>query len=219
MAALDRAIFRERAIEKYTQRQELHVILRLVSPRMFVFLWALFLLFLGAAALAWTIQEPVNVAGQGVVIQQKVNKGQEIVLLLLLPAGQQANLRAGQPVSVSIDAMNVSFTSSIQRVEPAVLSPDTIRTQFNVPAPLAQIIAGPSAVALASVEPASQAETYLGSQCRAQIQVGSESALSLLPGFNDFFNTFNILLNDAEKVLPLPSFDNLLNQIDAHFKR
>ena len=51
MASVDRSIFRKRALDKYMQRQELHVILRLVSPRMFVFLWALLLLSIGAGAL------------------------------------------------------------------------------------------------------------------------------------------------------------------------
>ena len=43
MATVDRSIFRKRAVEKYMQRQEMHVVLRLVSPRMFLFLWLLLL--------------------------------------------------------------------------------------------------------------------------------------------------------------------------------
>ena len=66
MASVDRSIFRKRALDKYMQRQELHVILRLVSPRMFVFLWALLLLSIGAGALVWSIQEPVVIQGKGV---------------------------------------------------------------------------------------------------------------------------------------------------------
>ncbi len=62
MAALDRSIFRKRAIEKYMQRREMHVILRLVSPRMFVFLWMLLLLSVGAGVLVWSIQEPCRVS-------------------------------------------------------------------------------------------------------------------------------------------------------------
>jgi hypothetical protein len=39
------------------------------------------------------------------------------------------------------------------------------------------------------------APTYVGSQCQVQVEIGSQSALSLVPGFNDiakFFNNTNI---------------------------
>ena len=74
MPTLDRSIFRERAIEKYMRRQEINVVLRLVSPRVSIFLWALCLLFFAAGVLAWSIQTPVVASGQGLVIQQNANK-------------------------------------------------------------------------------------------------------------------------------------------------
>jgi len=202
MASVDRSIFRKRALDKYMQRRELHVILRLVSPRMFVFLWALLLLSIGAAALVWSIQEPVIVQGKGVVVQPKAangKTGKAIVVLIILPPDQQANLRVGQPVTINITSANITFTSTIQNVEAGVMSPAAITTQLNLPIPLAQTLSGPSVVALAPVEPMSLAQTYLGSQCQAQIQIGTQSALSMLPGVNNipgyirnlqqFFNT------------------------------
>ena len=187
MATVDRSIFRKRALDKYMQRQELHVILRLVSPRMFLFLWALLLLAFGAGALVWSIQEPVTIQGKGVVVQPKAangKTGKAIVVLIIIPPDQQANLKVGQPVSINISSANITFNSTIQTVEDGVMSPAAITTQLNLPIPLAQTLSGPSVVALAQVEPMSLAQTYLGSQCQAQVQIGTQSALSVLPGSN-----------------------------------
>lgn len=195
MAGIDRSIFRQRAIDKYVQRRELHVILRLVSPPMFVFLWVLLLLTVCAGVLVWSIQQPILVQGKGVVVQQKMNNTQRVIVLLLLPPDQQANLKVGQPVSVTIASTGMTFKSSIETVEDGVMSPAAISTQVNLQLPLAPTIAGPSIVAIAPVQPTSQASTYVGSQCQVQVQIGSQSALSLLPGFNNvpqILNNFHI---------------------------
>lgn len=212
MPALDRSIFRERAIEKYMRRQEINVVLRLVSPRVSVFLWALCLLFFAAGVLAWSIQTPVVASGQGLVIQQNANRVNQTVVLLLLPTNQLPNLRVGQSVSVTINAMSASFNSTIQNIEPAVMSPNDIKTKFNVPASLSQVITGPFAVAIANVVPASQASTYLGSESQVTVQVGSESALSMLPGVGDTLN------NVENKITSMPVFSNLLNKVNSLIK-
>jgi hypothetical protein len=211
MASVDRSIFRKRALDKYMQRQELHVILRLVSPRMFVFLWALLLLSIGAGTLVWSIQEPVIIQGKGVVVQPKAANGKNgtaIVVLIILPPAQQANLKVGQSVSITITSANITFTSTIQNVEAGVMSPAAITTQLNLPIPLAQTLSGPSVVALAPVEPMSLAQTYLGSQCQAQVQIGTQSALSILPGINTIpgdistlHQLFNTIVQNIHTVL------------------
>jgi hypothetical protein len=188
MATVDRSIFRKRALDKYMQRQEAHVVLRLVSPRMFVFLWALLLLSVGAGALVWSIQQPIIIQGKGVVVQPKTANGKigkAIVVLITIPPDQQANVKVGQPVSINIATANITFNSTIQTIENGVMSPAAITTQLNLPIPLTQTLSGPSIVALAPVEPMSLAQTYLGSQCQAQVQIGTQSALSVLPGVNN----------------------------------
>ena len=199
MASLDKSIFRERAIEKYMRRQEIHVILRMVSPPMFLFLWGLLLLAVCGGAVVWSIQVPIFVQGKGIVVQQavpqKTNTQQQTIVLLLLPPDQQANLKVGQSVVVTIAGTNESFTSTIEKVQAGVMSPTDIRMQFNVAAPLSQAISGPSVVAIAPVQPASLGHTYLGSQCESQVKIGSQSALSLVPGFNNFPSYLNNVRN------------------------
>ncbi len=158
------------------------------------------------------LNKPIVVQGKGVVVQQKdknVKTGQRIVVLLLLPPDQQANLKVGQPVTISIASTNISFNSTIENIEAGVMSPAAISTQLNLQLPLAQTISGPSIVATTSVEPMSLAQTYLGSQCQAQVQIGSQSALSLLPGVSNLPRYISDLLNFFAN-LP-QNFKNLLN--------
>ena len=203
--ALDKSIFRERAIEKYMRRREIHVILRMVSPPMFLFLWGLLLLAVCGGAVVWSIRVPILVQGKGIVVQQTVPEKtnaqqQQAVVLLLLPPDQQANLKVGQSVVITVAGTNSSFTSMIEKVQAGVMSPTDIRTQFNVTAPLSQAISGPSVVAIAPVQPASLGHTYLGSQCESQVKIGSQSALTFVPVLNNVPSYLNNVRNTFDAI-------------------
>jgi hypothetical protein len=299
MASTEQSIFRESAVKRYTEGRERNVLLRLVSPPVFMFLWILLPLFIGAIVLTWSVQVPVLAAGQGVVIEQPMstgstapvanatattqatskgkttqtsnagvtgqvvntgkaaqvvnrgkttNKGKtthtgkakqatntgktkqttnnkktaqatntgkieltafngnieqatndgstaqagtEVVALLFLSPEQQTNLHVGEPVNINIGSGMGSFTGSIERVEAGVLSPSDIRTRFNLQGVLAQAISGPSAVATVRLGPDSSMRTYVGSLCRANVQVGSESVLTMMPGFDQISELLN----------------------------
>jgi hypothetical protein len=47
-----------------------------------------------------------------------------------------------------------------------------------------QVVTGPSVVAFVNMGSASSTRTYVGSLCAAQVHIGSQRVLSLLPGFN-----------------------------------
>lgn len=181
--------------------------MRLVSPRVLLSLWLLLLLAVGGGVLVWSIQEPVLVQGKGLVVQGKAMQGknmQGIIVLLLFPPDQQANLKVGQPVSINITTANITFNSTIQTIEAGVMSPETISTQINSRLPLAMTISGPSVVAIAPVEPMSLAQTYLGSQSQVQVQVGMRSVLSLLPGYDtiaQFFGTIRGFIGNIRREL------------------
>lgn len=188
MATADRSLFRQRAIDKYMQRQERHVVLRLASPRVFLSLWLLLLLAIGGGVLVWSIQVPVQVQGKGLIVQASTMSEKNaagVVVLLLFPPDQRANLKVGQPVKITIVTANIAFNSTIQTIEAGVMSPAAIGAQLNSRLPLLMAITGPSVVAIAPVEPASLAQTYLGSQAQVQAQVGERSVFSLLPGYHN----------------------------------
>ena len=179
--------------------------MRLVSPRVFLSLWMLLLLAVGGGLLVGSIQEPVLVQGKGLVVQAKaMNKKNTlgVVVLLLFPPDQQAQVKVGQPVNISITTANITFTSTIQTLETGIMSPAAISTQFNARLPLAMTISGPAVVAIAPVEPMSLAQTYLESQCQVQVQVGAQSVLSLLPGYSNvapFFSTIRGFIGDVRQ--------------------
>ncbi len=183
MASLENSIFRKDALEKYFQKRERDKILRLVSPPMFVFLWILLLFSLGVSVLAWTLQEPITIQGEGVVVQQGAGTGkaeQKIMVVLLLPPDQQEYVKVGQPVRIAITSSNITFNSIIGQVAPGIMSPVAINAMLNAQGvSLAQSLSGPALVAAAPVEPESEAQTYLlGSRCQIRVQIGSRSALS-----------------------------------------
>lgn len=189
------------------QGQAGHVVLRLVSPRVFLSLWLLLLLAVGGGVLVWSVQEPVVIQGRGLVVQAKVMDEKNtngIVVLLLFAPNQQANLRAGQPVSIAIATARITFHSTIQTVEAGVMSPAEIGAQIHSQLPLVMTIDGPAVVAVAPVEPMALAQTYLGSQCQVEVQIGTRSALSLLPGYgpaSQFFHTLREWIGHLQKSL------------------
>ncbi|HEX7737413.1 MAG TPA: hypothetical protein VF458_21375 [Ktedonobacteraceae bacterium] len=213
MATLDRSIFRQRALDRYMLRQEGHVVLRLVSPRVFLSLWLLLLLAVGAGALVWSVQEPVVISGRGLVVQAKVMDEKStdgIVVLLLFSPDQQASLHAGLPVSITIATTKITFHSTVQTVEAGVMSPAEIGAQIHSQLPLVMTIAGPAVVAVAQVEPMALAQTYLGSQCQVEVQIGTRSALSLLPGYGpavQFFHALRAWIGNIRKSIGGVFFD------------
>lgn len=158
--------------------------LRVSCPSGLIFLWIFLLLLAGALAFAWSVQVPVQLQSQGVIAQQ----GSEIVAILFFTPGQQTALRAGQPATVTIGPGQSRIPGSVERVEMALISPVEARDRFGLQGGLAQVITGPSIVVMLSIGPAASAQIYAGSLCEAQIQVGSQSILSSLPGFNQLLN-------------------------------
>lgn len=190
MIPSDRSIFRESAIKKYLQRQEQGVLLRVISPPAFAFFWMVLLLFFGMGVLAWSVQVPITVAGQGVVVEegspgqsgQGGQEVQEVVAVLFLPPDHQTDLRKGLPAQVSIGPTAISLTGFIEQVEADLISPGEARTRFHLQGELAQVITGPSVMVTIALGSAASAHVYVGSVCSAQVQIGSEHVLSLLPG-------------------------------------
>lgn len=183
MSTSEPSIFREKAIKSYQQRQEQGVMLRVSCPSGLAFFWVFLLILIGAMAFAWEVQVPIQFQSQGVVAQQ----GETIVALLFVPPGQQTSLRAGQPTTVSIGSTQFKISGSVASVSTTVVSPDEARARFDLQGGLAQIITEPSILVVISIGPAAANHIYAGSLCEAQIQVGSQSVLSALPGFNRLF--------------------------------
>src|ERR671930_2782083 len=104
MPPSEQSIFRESAIKRYHERQEQGVLLHVAYPPALIFFAIFLLLLLIASGFVWSIQVPVLIQGQGVVVEQKV-AGQDapvVVAVLFLSPHQLADLHVGQPALVSI---------------------------------------------------------------------------------------------------------------------
>ncbi len=169
------------------QRQEKDILPRLVSPRIFAYLWILLSLLMFGGLLAWWTEIPTFVAGSGVILMQKPSStsgnGQEVVLLFL-PATYVSQVHVGQPVQLQIDSSGPQFSSAISHVESGIISPSDARKQYALDGAISQTLTQPSIAVTVQPIKALTAHRYTGSLVNAQVQVGSYRVLSLLPGFD-----------------------------------
>ncbi|WP_149403782.1 hypothetical protein [Dictyobacter arantiisoli] len=184
----ERPVFRESALERYQQRNEQGILLRVSYPPALIFFWIFLLILFGVGGFAFSIQVPVVIQGQGVVIVQKV-AGQSraaVVAELFFSPDQLTHLHTGQSAVVNIGSSPINVSGIVEHVDTNLMSPDEARSRFNLQGGLAQVIIGPSITVTLSIRSAASIQVYAGSLCNAQIQTGSQSVLSLLPGFNQF---------------------------------
>jgi len=102
------------------------------------------------------------------------------IAVFFFPPAQAQNLHAGVPVRLHVGPSGPQFSSQIIGIEPGVMSPMALRSLFhleNASLPITQ----PSAVVIVKLNPAF-ATMYAGSTLTADVQVGSQSLISLLPG-------------------------------------
>jgi hypothetical protein len=197
------SIFRAGALKRHLQGRGKLVLPAFVSPRSFVFLWMLLALALAAGALAWFANVPLYASGVAVVVDgararlhndtaEPTSGGatEGPVLITFLPPAHLARLKAGQPLFLQLDAPRERVRRNLIAVEPELLSPETARERFHLDAGSAAAITRPSAVAVASFEPAPRglpASAYLGSVYPVDVEIGSQRLPSLLPLIGRFF--------------------------------
>jgi len=185
MTESKRAIFRHKALQQYQQSRNKTVLPRYVSPPVFVFLWILLVLLAIAGVAAWLGQVPTYVAGSGVVLEpgSTSQPGSDVaVAVVFVPATPSLALRPGMPVQLQIGSTGPQLTTTIATVVPEVVSPSEARTQYALGGVAAAVITQPSVAVTARLGSSIPAQVYAGSIVSAQVQVGTRSVLSLLPG-------------------------------------
>ncbi|MBV9691645.1 MAG: hypothetical protein JO202_18265 [Ktedonobacteraceae bacterium] len=176
-----RAIFRSKALEKYVQSREKSVLPRFVAPPVFALSWLVLVALTAAGLIAWLGQVPLYATGSGLVLDQSATSPQgndEAVAVILLPAASSMHLRTGLSVQVQIGVSGPLVTSTIDSIEPTILSPNEVRQRYMFE------VLDPSFVAIVRLGPHISSHMYAGSIVHAQIQVGSQRLLSLFPPFN-----------------------------------
>jgi len=181
-------LFRQQALEYYVQSREKAILPRLARPPVFLLLWTLLSLAALAMTVAWFGRVPVYISGSGIVIEHTIiQNGQSVnmpIALVFVPAApaHALPLHAGTPVLLQIGTQGQSFTTTVDEVEPAVLSPDEIQKRYAPGSRVSSMITGPSMIVSVQLGPAFASQGYAGSLVNAQVQVGSTSVLSSLFG-------------------------------------
>ncbi|SRR6266567_1390220 len=187
MAISRRSIFRDSAMKHYMQKQEKDILPRVVSPPVFVFLWILLGFLTMAGLLAWWGEVPTYESGSGIILEEKSHSksgNSEAIAVIFLPASSAPKLRTGLPIQLQIGSTGSRFTSTIERIEPGILSPSEARTRYAFASGVSQVLTQPSVLATVRLGSTISARTYAGSLVSAQVQVGLRRPLSLLPGFD-----------------------------------
>ncbi len=126
----------------------------------------------------------VPVTGKQVPVMGKTGLPTTMAVLFLPPA-QVNSLHIGTPVRLHIEPSNQQFNKQITGIEPSAMSPAALRSLFhleNYPLSFTQ----PVAVIMVKLDPAF-ATAHMGSTLTADVQVGSQSLISLLPGVGSLF--------------------------------
>jgi hypothetical protein len=181
------------AVRRYLESREESILPRFVSPPTFVCLWLLLGLLIGAGVVTWFAQVPVYVPGLAVVVGHPSNVQSihdDVMVVVFLPPQYRSQLQAGQKLFLSLDRAGKRLERMITAVEPEISSPDLVQRRFGLSAGAAEAITRPSAIAFARLEPmpaSLPAATYAGSVYRAEVEVGSRRAISLLPLIGQLF--------------------------------
>lgn len=183
----NRSIFRANAVRRYLEGREEAVLPRFVSPRVFLFLWVLFVLFLAGGFAAWSAQVPEYASGCAVVVDGKTRalpvRG-AFAVVVFLPPQHLSRLHVGQMLHLTAGPSGERIRKPIVAVDPEISSPQGVEKRFGLRAGAAQAIRQPAAVAMARWQPVSEdlpPSAYVGSVYRADVEVGSRRVISFLP--------------------------------------
>lgn len=174
------SIFRSKTVQAYIQNKEKSVLPRFVAPPVFVLCWVVLILLIFAGIIIWHGQIPVYIAGSGVIAEPGTSpdQGDEATAIILFPLGSVPHLQRGLPIQVQLDQNSPMLNGRITAVSTNPLNPREVLQQYGLPA------AGPSLVVTTNLGHALSAHLYAGSHIQAQLQIGSQSLLSLFPVVN-----------------------------------
>jgi hypothetical protein len=192
---MPRVIYRTDAVRQYIERSEKAVLPRLMQPRTISALWLLAgLLFIGLI-MAWQTKIPRYISGKAMVIRVPDIQAQTMeryMFVVFVDPVVQTNLKIGQKIFIYLPTGSIS--STICRIEAQVMSPDFIRRNFNNgndESVAGLIVNHPSLVVYAQMDsmPGNlPPNTYLGSQYKAEIEIGSQQILAMLPFIGRYFS-------------------------------
>lgn len=177
-------LFRAQALQEYARSREKDILPRLVRPPALLCGWLLLSLLLIATLLAWHAQVPSFTLAAGVIVQDVQTApqgGSQATAVLFVPAPPAVNIPLGQPLTVQLTGQTEPLSATIDSVAPGVITPEAARQRYGLTGDLAWVITQRSVVVTLILNAAPPSTALVGESVQAQIQVGSQSLLSLFP--------------------------------------
>jgi hypothetical protein len=174
-----RKLFRTQALKHYAQNRQKDILPGFVTPPVFLCLWLLLLLIGAAAFFAWQERVPTSIQALGVVLAQP---HEPATALLFVPSDSSTSIAVGQQLTFQVNATGQQFQASVTSVDSGPVTPQEARARYALTGDAQFVVTQPSMVVHLAFTPqqASQVADHLS--ITAQIQVGSRSLLSMLPG-------------------------------------
>ena len=179
-----RPIFRQRAVEAHLRRTEKDVVPRLISTPILVCFWILLAILAGGALLAWSVRVPAYVGASGVVLgrgAEAEGTGARTAAVLFVAPDQSTSVRAGRPVQVRIGSSGTSARGAIAKIERGIVGPDEARARYRIQGG-PDVLTQPSTAVIVRLRRELPTARYGGSHVTAEIEVGRQRLLGLLPG-------------------------------------
>jgi hypothetical protein len=169
------SIFRSKVVQKYMQNSEKNVLPRIVAPPVFAFCWVVLTLLIAAGIAVWSGRVPIYLIGSGIVLDATSHQSDGVTAVVLLSSGGVSRLRTGLPVRIQIGHNGPVLDRTINAISEQPLSPAQVHQLYGLE------IAEPAFVLTVGLGPTIAGHLYAGSLVQAQIQVGTQSLLSLFP--------------------------------------
>jgi len=183
----NRTIFRSGAVEAYMQARAQAVLPRFIAPPAPLCLWLLLGCVFTVSVLAWLARVPVYRNGIATVVDSSAGDQSledEELIVAFFPPESKSEMRTGQKLSFKLDTAGPPLVRTIAVIEPGILSPADARKKFNLDDATARFYQSPAAIAIARLGNPSEtlpASAYQGIVVEAQVEIGSQRLVTLLP--------------------------------------
>ena len=193
MNQVKRSIFRKEAIEEYIHEQENKVLLKFVSPRLFICLWVILVLLSGLGVWLCFSEVPMFISGRGMIIDQdKMNacQGQKPCFVAFFSPNACSYLIAGKSLMIKQKDQRRWLDQPIIIVESKVLSPAEIQKSYVPKAGAMPLPNQPAAVAVCRLDPGThtiRSDLPIEGTFEVRIDAGTRRLASFLPLLDRFF--------------------------------
>lgn len=188
--AVNRSMFRQKALENYQRIQTPKVLPRFVAPITVFWLWILFFLLVASVVMVWTLQIPVTGHGAGMIRSLTASDlqanglsvdGQDgrVFAELLFPEQAATVLHTGSSVSVVISGISQPVIGKVERIGVQLMTADQ-RRQYDQSGVSASSQPQPEAVTIVSFDANAVSGSSDGTRATATYQAGKTQILPLL---------------------------------------